>query len=231
MAEDRFEELLGSYLLGELTVEQGRELERHLAGCQGCRSELNCIFQSHDHLRKLAANEPPPELKARVLERVRGETPARSGVRWWFWASAAATLLVVAVLGIGLLQALTSGSSTGVPLTATALAPEAGGEVQVEKVGENLRVDLEVWGMPQLKEDEYYEMWYYAEDGDRNNAEDGGRISCGTFLVGPEGRTSVNLSAPANSRHYPEIEVTREPNDGDPGSSGDEVLEGKLRST
>ena len=239
MTEDRFEELLGSYLLGELSVEQERELERHLAGCTGCRSELNRVLQCHDYLRKLAASEPPPELKARVLERVRGETPARSGVRWWFWGSAAAALLVVAVLGIGLLQVLTSGSSTGVPLTATALAPEAGGEVQVEKVGENLRVDLEVWEMPELKEDEYYEMWYYAEDGgrnnaeddDRNNAEDGGRISCGTFRVGPEGRTSVNLSAPANSRHYPEIEVTREPNDGDPGSSGDEVLEGKLRST
>jgi anti-sigma-K factor RskA len=231
VTEDRFEELLGSYLLGELTVEQEHELERHLAGCPGCRSELNRVLQSHDHLRKLAASEPPPELKARVLERVRDETPARSDVRWWLWASAAAALLVVAVLGIGLLQVLTSGSSTGVPLTATALAPEAGGEVQVEEVGENLRVDLEVWGMPELKGDEYYEMWYYAEDGGRNNAEDGGRISCGTFRVGPEGRTSVNLSAPANSRHYPEIEVTREPNDGDPGSSGEEVLEGELRST
>jgi hypothetical protein len=40
----------------------------------------------------------------------------------------------------------------------------------------------------------------------------------------------VNLSAPASARDYPEIEITREPDDGDPGSSGEEVLEGKLRS-
>jgi hypothetical protein len=66
-------------------------------------------------------------------------------------------------------------------------------------------------------------MWYYAEDGDR--------ISCGTFRVGPEGRTTVNLSAPVSARDYPEIEITRELDDGDPSASGEEVLEGKLRST
>ena len=223
MAEDRFEELLGSYVLGELTVEEERELERHLEGCPGCRGELNCVLQSHEHLRKLAASGPPPELKARVLEQVRGEPPARSSGGWWFWGPAAAALLVVAVLGIGLLQDLTDDSSAGVPLSATALAPEAGGEVQVERVGQNIRVDLEVWGMPELEEGEYYEMWYYAEDG--------GRISCGTFRVGPEGRTTVRLSAPATAGNYPEIEVTREPDDGNPEASGKAVLEGRFRSS
>ena len=224
MAEDRFEELLGSYLLGELAVEEERELERHLEGCSGCRGELNRVLQSHEHLRKLAASEPPPELKVRVLEQVRGETPVRSSGGWWFWSPvAAAALLVVAVLGIGLLQVLTDDSSARVPLTATALAPEAGGEVQVERVGQSLRVDLEVWGVPELKEEEDYEMWYYAEDG--------GRISCGTFRVGPEGQTTVKLSAPATAGDYPEIEVTREPDDGNPEASGKAVLEGRFRSS
>ena len=223
MAEDRFEELLGSYLLGELTVDEERELKRHLEGCPGCRSELNRVRESHDHLRKLAASKPPPELKARVLEQVRGELPARSSGGWWFRGLAAAALLVVAVLGIGLLQVLTDDSSTGVPLAATTLAPDAGGEVQVERVGQNFRVDLEVWGMPELKEEEYYEMWYYAEDD--------GRISCGTFRVGPDGRTTIKLSAPATARDYPEIEVTREPDDGNPEASGKAVLEGHFRSS
>jgi hypothetical protein len=135
----------------------------------------------------------------------------------------AAALLVVAVLGIGLLQVLTSGSSTRVPLAATALAPEAGGRVQVEEVGRNFRVDLEVWGMPELKEGEYYEMWYYAEDG--------GRISCGTFRAGPDDQTTVNLTAPVTAGEYPEIEITREPDDGNPKASGEEILEGSIRST
>jgi len=223
VAEDRFEELLGPYLLGGLTLEEERELERHLEECSGCRNEMDRVRQTHSFLRQLAASEPPPELKARVLAQVRSESPARSGGGRWFWGSAAAALLVVAVVGIALLQVLTGGSSTGVPLTATALAREAGGEVQVEEAGRNFRVDLEVWGMPELKEGEYYEMWYYAEDG--------GRISCGTFRVGPEGRTSVNLSAPATAGDYPEIEITREPDDGNPEVSGEEVLEGRLRST
>ncbi len=222
MAEDRFEERLGSYLLGELTVEEERELERHLEDCAGCRRELDRARRSHDLLRQLAVTEPPAELKGQLLAQVRDETPGHSR-GWWFWASAAAALLVIAVLGVGLLRVIGVDPSSGVPLTATALAPEAGGEVRVEEVGENLQVELEVWGMPKLKEDEYYEMWYYAEDG--------GRISCGTFRVGPEGHTTVNLSAPATARDYREIEITRELDDGNPEASGGEVLEGKLRST
>ncbi len=222
MAKDRFEGLLSSYLLGELTVEEERELERHLEKCLECRRELDRARQTHDLLRHLAANEPPAELKGQLLAQVRGETPGPSRASG-FWVSAAAALLVVAALGVGLLQAIGGDSSSGVPLTATALAPEAGGEVRVEEVGENFQVELEVWGMPKLEEDEYYEMWYYAGDGRR--------ISCGTFRAGPEGRTTVNLTAPASARHYPEIEITREPDDGNPSASGEEVLEGKLRST
>jgi anti-sigma-K factor RskA len=222
VAEDRFEELLGSYLLGELAVEEERELERHLEECSECRHELDRARQTHYLLRQLATSEPPAELKGQLLAQVRGETPGHSR-GWWFWASAAAALLVVAVLGGGILRTITDDSSSAVPLTATALAPEAGGDVRIEEAGENVRVELEVWGMPKLEEDEYYEMWYYAEDG--------GRISCGTFRAGPEGRTTVNLTAPASARVYPEIEITREPDDGDPGSSGKVVLEGKLRST
>ncbi|MGH3145572.1 MAG: anti-sigma factor [Rubrobacter sp.] len=220
MAEDRFEKLLGPYLLGELNVEEERELERHLEECSQCRRELDRIRRADDLLRRFAASEPPAGLKEKVLAQFRGETSGRS-TRWWFWTSAAA-LLVVAVLGVGLFRAVTDVSSPGLPLSATTLAPNAGGEVRVEKVGENLQVTLEVWRMPELEGDQYYEMWYYAEDG--------GRISCGTFRLRPEDHTTVNLTAPAIAAEYPEIEVTREPGDGDPRPSGEAVLEGSLSS-
>jgi anti-sigma-K factor RskA len=222
VAEDHFEGLLISYLLGELTVEEERELERHLEECPECQHELDRARQTHNRLRQLATYEPPTELEDQVLAQVRGEMPARSRGGWRLWVSAAA-LVVVVLLGIGILREITGDSTTGVPLTATALAPEAGGQVRVEEDGENFQVELEVWKMPELEEDEYYEMWYYAEDGDR--------ISCGAFRTGPEGRTAVNLTAPATARDYPEIEITREPDDGNPEASGEEVLEGKLRST
>jgi anti-sigma-K factor RskA len=221
MTEDRFEELLGPYLLGELSVEEERELERHLEGCSGCRGELARARQTHDLLRELATGGPPPELKDRVLARAGGVIPARSRGGWRHWVPAAA-LLVIAVLGAGLLWTITQDSSEGIPLAATALASEGGGEVSGEVEEGNLRIELVVWNLPELREDEYYELWYAREDG--------GRISCGTFRAQQGGQTTVNLTAPANAVSYPEIEVTREPDDGDPSSSGEKVLVGDLRS-
>jgi anti-sigma-K factor RskA len=220
VTEDRFEELFGPYLLGELSVEEERELERHLEGCSGCRGELARARQTHDILRELAAGGPPPELKARVLARATGEIPATSRGRWRLWVPAAA-LLAIAVLGAGLLWALTEDSSEGIPLTATAPASEGSGKVSGQVDGGNLQIELVVWGLPELRMDEYYELWYAKEDG--------GRISCGTFRAQQGGQTTVNLTAPASAVSYPEIEVTREPDDGDPGSSGEKVLVGDLR--
>jgi anti-sigma-K factor RskA len=221
MTEDRFEELLGPYLLGELSVEEERELERHLEGCSGCRGELARARQTHDLLRELVTGGPPPELKDRVLARAGDVIPARSSGGWRLWVPAAA-LLVIAVLGAGLLWTITQDSSEGIPLAATALASEGGGEVSGEVEEGNLRIELVVWNLPELREDEYYELWYAREDG--------GRISCGTFRAQQGGQTTVNLTAPANAVSYPEIEVTREPDDGDPSSSGEKVLVGDLRS-
>ena len=222
MSDDRFEELLGAYLLRQLTAEEEHELERHLEGCPRCRDELERVRQTHALLGELAASEPPPELKDRVLAHARGEASARFGSGWKLWVPAAAALLAAGFLGIALFAAITGGSSSGVPLTATALAPGASGELRGEKVGENLRVELEVEGLPELREHEYYEMWYATEDGER--------ISCGTFRAQSEGRTTVNLTAPALAISYPVIEVTREPDDGDPATSGKKIRVGDLRN-
>ena len=221
MTEDRFEKLLGPYLLGELSVEEERELEGHLEECSGCRGELARARQTHDLLRELAAGGPPPELKDRVLARARGEIPARSRGGWRLWVPAAA-LLVIAVLGAGLLWTITKDSSEGIPLAATVPTSEGGGELSGEVEEGNLQIELVVWDLPELRKDEYYELWYAKEAG--------GRISCGTFRAQQGGKTTVNLTAPANAVAYPEIEVTREPDDGDPGSSGEKVLVGDLRS-
>jgi anti-sigma factor RsiW len=79
VAEHRLDELLGPFLLGELTADEGRELERHLEGCAGCRREVDLLGQTHDLLRRLAANEPPPDLKAKTLERAKGGASAAPG--------------------------------------------------------------------------------------------------------------------------------------------------------
>jgi anti-sigma-K factor RskA len=221
VSEDRFENLLGPYVLGELSDAEEQELERHLKGCVTCREGLDNVRHAHATLRT-AAHGPPPELKDWVLARARNEPRHSSTAGWKLWLpAAAAVLLVVAVLGFGLLRTV-SGPSDGLALTATSAAPQAGGELRGEQVGDNLRVELEAWGLPEPRRGEYYEMWYAREDG--------GRISCGTFQAQPDGPTTVSMSAPASAVAYPEVEITLEPDDGNPRSSGKVVLEGSLRN-
>ena len=219
MSEDRFERLLGPYVRGELTGAEERELERHLEECSACRNDLDAVRHAHDILRT-AAGGPPPELKEWVLARARNEPRHRPARRRRIWLPAAAALLVVAIFAFGVLRAVT-GPSDSLALAATSAAPQSGGELRGERTGANLRIELEAWGLPEPGKGEYYEMWYAREDGER--------ISCGTFSPQPGGRATVSMSAPASAVAYPEIEVTLEPDDGDPGPSGEVVLEGSLR--
>ena len=220
MSEDRFEELLGPYVLGESTDAEERELERHLEECPACRNDLDEVRRAHDVLRTTVAG-PPPELKDWVLARARSEGRRDTAGRWRFWLLAAVALVVVAFLGVGVLRAVTE-PSDGLALTATSsAAPQAGGELRGERVGDNLKVELEAWGLPEPKEGGYYEMWYAREGR--------GRISCGTFSAAPDGRATVSMSAPVGAAAYPEIEITQEPDNGDPASSRKVVLKGSLR--
>jgi anti-sigma-K factor RskA len=219
VSEDRFEKLLGPYVLGELSEAEERELERHLEGCPACRENLDDVRHAHGTL-KAAVGGPPPELKDWVLARARSQRRHRPAYGWKLWLPVAAALLIVAILGLGVLRTV-SDSSGGLALTATGAAPQAGGELRGEQVGENFRVELEAWGLPKPTGGEYYEMWYAREGG--------GRISCGTFSPHPEGRTTVSMSAPAIAVAYPKVEITLEPDDGDPSSSGKVVLKGSLR--
>jgi hypothetical protein len=219
VSEDRFEKLLGPYVLGELTDAEERELDRHLEGCLACRNDLDEVRRADGMLRAAVAG-PPPELKEWVLASVRSERRHPPVGRWKIWLPVAAALLVVAILGFGVLRTVT-GPSDGLALTATSAAPQAGGELRGEQIGDNLKVELKAWGLPEPGEGGYYEMWY-AREGE-------GRISCGTFSATPDGRATVGMSAPVSAVDYPEIEITQEPDDGDPGSSGKVVLKGSLR--
>lgn len=125
-------------------------------------------------------------------------------------------------MGVGVFQAVTGGSSAGLPLTATVLAPGASGEVWRERAGVNIRIELAARGLPELREDEYYEMWYAKENDER--------ISCGAFRAQPEGCTTVNFMTPINAVAYPKIEVTRQAANWNPESSGEKVLTGELRN-
>ena len=65
---------MASYCLGALEPGEAAKLERHLAGCERCRSQLRWFGPAVDVLpQSVERREPPPELRTRLLAQVRAE--------------------------------------------------------------------------------------------------------------------------------------------------------------
>jgi anti-sigma-K factor RskA len=108
---DRTQERLTDYVLGELSATEREHVEAHLAHCAECASEareLALAFQGIGLAEEPAA--PPPHLRARVLDRLAHEQPARrppsdlllsarstrrSPGTWWLAAAAAVVVLAL----------------------------------------------------------------------------------------------------------------------------------------
>jgi len=91
--------LLDRGLQGGLDLQESRDLQEHVARCEGCRA-------AHDHvLRFLAAveggpeGEPPPGFADRVMARVRAESRGPAGF-FPSWPQVAFAVATVAALGI-----------------------------------------------------------------------------------------------------------------------------------
>ncbi|MCL6507452.1 MAG: cupin domain-containing protein [Bryobacteraceae bacterium] len=82
-----FTELTALYALGALSPEEAHRLEEHLAGCEACRRQLCSMREVAALLAEgLARRSPSPELRAKLLDRVRREA---AGVQLWkSWGAA-----------------------------------------------------------------------------------------------------------------------------------------------
>jgi hypothetical protein len=195
--------LLGPYVMGALEPDEEREVEEHLRGCEGCRREAQDLGLVHERLADLAyaTETPPPDLKDRVAA---GMPRGAAGWRVPRWAAVAAVLCALAVLG-GILVSGPSGlfaPETAATLEPTPLAPEAGGELRIERSAPNTEAELEVWNLPRLGEDEYYELWFGKGEG---------RVSAGTFTVDEGGRVTCRMTVPAATvGGYRRVGITRE---------------------
>jgi Anti-sigma-K factor rskA, C-terminal/Putative zinc-finger len=213
--------LLGPYVMDALGPEEKREVEEHLGGCAPCRGEARDLRLAHECLLDLASvtATPPPWLKNRVM----ADIPHRQ--TRWVPLAAAAVLAVFAVLGVllyssGLLGQDEVASAT---LKPTELAPGAGGELQVRKEDPNAQAELEVWGLPRPGPDEYYELWF---------AQEGGRVSAGTFAVGSKGRETLYMTVPERASSYQQVGITLEKFPEEPRmSAAKPVLTGELEES
>jgi hypothetical protein len=127
--------------------------------------------------------------------------------------AAMAALLAAAAVVIGIV--VTRGPvTTDVALAGTRLAPAASAVAKLHATPSGLAIELDVAGLPPSPPGFYYQAWM---KGPR------GLVAIGTFhLHGGPG--TVELWSAVTLAGYPAITVTREPEDGNPASSGQVVL-------
>jgi anti-sigma-K factor RskA len=73
----RFADDIGAYLLGALANGEHDAFERHLSTCHVCQDEVDRMRGAADALpRSVEQYEPPPALKAALMEQVYADAPA-----------------------------------------------------------------------------------------------------------------------------------------------------------
>jgi anti-sigma factor RsiW len=232
--------LLGSYALGGLDDGETVQVERHLGTCEACRRE-------HAELVRLPALldlvEPDssvlPQPSSRLEDAVvAGFAAQRSGAtsrgdgsrtrrtrrppRWRVALPSALAGAAAAVGALGIAGVLSSSADDGRPVTLTSPSGVGGARAQARLTDTSAGTAVELEAeLPPLRRGEVYELWFVRA---------GGRVSAGTFTVGPDGRADLRLITAARGPGYGRVGITREPDALDPGRNGPSVVVGTLGS-
>jgi anti-sigma factor RsiW len=168
-----FRDEVGAYLLGALTDAERASFEGHLVDCPECRNEVERLRPAADLLpRSVEQVEPPPALRASIMEVVEREAreqagkPARRSLREWFAAKptllrpalAVGAILLGLVAGFGVAQLAGDDERTVVATVDETRVPEASGALQVEGDGKDGAI-LRVRGLPRLRAAQTYQAW------------------------------------------------------------------------
>ncbi|ADB33477.1 hypothetical protein Kfla_4446 [Kribbella flavida DSM 17836] len=228
---------LDDELLAQWAFEQSQPDERatgHLRSCPACQASL-------DELRELAATvddlpeleNPPREVWQRITAELGLSVPVDSVVRperrtdGWSRRAVVLAASVAAIVGIGVgiggTLLLRGGDDVpaAAPETVIKLAPLNG------KTGDGTAGLVQAATGPQLKVSAsglsaasgYYEVWLINEDGKR-------MVSLGVLAAGHDGTFQLPSDLPAQG--YRIVDVSLEPDDGNPAHSLDSVIRGTL---
>ncbi|HMC49413.1 MAG TPA: anti-sigma factor [Solirubrobacterales bacterium] len=157
---------LAAYLLGALEPGEAAELERHLAGCEECRTELEWLRPAAQVLPESVVRvEAPPELRGRLMEQVRSEaegTPTPSHARRWSiggWSLRPVVGLAALVLVVAAVAAYAIGSGdSGSGNTTTVVEGHSPGVV-AEVVRDGSSGTLHLANLHQLPPDKVLQAW------------------------------------------------------------------------
>jgi anti-sigma-K factor RskA len=217
---DRRSDEIAAYLLGALEPGEAAELERHLAGCEECRTELEWLRPAVQLLPESVERlEPPRELRGRLMEQVRSEAepaaaPRRArgrGIRGWSLrpvAGLAALALVVAAVAA---YAIGNGGS-GNGNTTTVVAGKSPG-VTAEMVRDGESGTLHMANLHQLPRDEVLQAW----------VERDGRVESAKTLFVPnrDGTASATIDGMDG---VSTVMVTAEPRGGSAQPTGEPIV-------
>lgn len=219
----RDEQTIADYLLGELDADERATVEARAAADPAFAEELESMRVVVTGLDAMPAAgwappEPPPLPPLPGLERPRRRrslVPARPA---WAVAAIVAALLVAGASWWAVSR--DDGGGTAEPLLALAPIGDAGpavsGEARPIRGGEALAVSVS--GMPASEPGTFYELWLM--DGPER------LVSLGSFRVPESGTAAVEVPLPVALADFAVIDVSREPDDGDPAHSGESILRG-----
>jgi len=217
-------------------VALGEHVDRvheHVHDCPGCSHELRALSAAASTARHadLSALVPPP---SSVWDRIATElgleepvdedrvvTPLRPSWHRRALAAAAGVAAVAAAVALVLTVSSPFGSSTpaegaSVPLQALG-GSQATGRVVLSSASDQRSLLVDTAGLP--RPDGYYEVWLLDVENDR-------LVALGTLDVSGRGRLDVPEGVEVSD--YPFVDVSLEPDDGDPQHSGDSVLRADL---
>jgi anti-sigma-K factor RskA len=226
---------LAAYALGALPPDEAAALERHLDSCESCEARLRWLSPAIDLLpAAVEQRTPPPSLRENLMATVRAEAaeaaaePAPAAPRrdpWWAGlrslamrpaAGFAAVLLLVVGLGAGYLL---GGSDTEEPGTELVRADALNGATPVsatlEREGD--RAILHVHELPEIAQDEVYEIWVQRA---------GVMEPRNTFVLRMDGTAEAVIPGPLEGGEA--VLVTREPRPGSPQPTTDPLLSAPL---
>jgi anti-sigma factor RsiW len=232
-SQETLHDLVAAYALDALDPVERERFEAHLDDCAQCRRDLAVLQRGADALAWAAEGpEPPPELRERILEQIRGEAqviPLRPRRRWVAPAlGAAAAIAATVAVGLGLWGAsLSSDLDRERDLSAAqaeALEVVADPDAQVVQlqgaegsliVGQNGRAALVVCGLEPAPSGQTYEAWTIR-----------GTPSPAGLFDADEGCTPVALEgtvAPGVT-----VAVTREPEGGVEAPTSDPIFSAQV---
>lgn len=188
---------------------------------------LDDLERHLERLPKEAWDRPTPPPPPWPAEKAR---PARRRPRLVLRpvAAALASIALLAVgIGAGLLLSNDDdgGAGGGGDLERVQLAPvvsaaeNAGGvaELRPEAGG---RATVELSGLRPSGDRDFYELWLLGDDGEL--------VSLGSVRVPESGNATLDVELPVDPKQFRYLDVSREPDDGDPGHSTISILRGPV---